>query len=178
MTKIGIVLGLYVLPNGKPDLASRLRVERAVDMLHAGQLTRLIFTGGKNPFTFGRGRKTTEALAMVGHAEKYARAIGLPNNKWNFTSENASRNTAENARNCLSTVTHYAPSTVVIFTHPQHAQRAKRIFEQHGYVTLHRELEVIGVPVKAQRPSQRPTVRAFNAIVDRVEAVKHRIQMR
>lgn len=166
------------MPNGKPDLASRLRVEKAVEMLHSGELTHLIFSGGRNANTIGKGRKTTEALAMIEHAEKYAKAIGLPARKWNFISENDSHNTKENARNSLSLVQRHNPKEVLVFTHPQHAERTRKIFHDAGYGNRAWKLKIVSVPVIAQHNYQRPFVAAFNFIVDKIEHAKRKKQMR
>ena len=171
--RVGVVLGLYVLPNGKADLASRLRVERAVDMLHSGELSHVIFSGGKNPFTIGNGRKTTEAFAMIEHAKRYAREICLATHRWNWTSENASRNTVQNAHNCLPWVRHWKPSQVLVFTHPQHVDRTQKIFKQAGYEDNGAKLKVVSVPVVAQHSYQEPFVAAFNAIAKKVERLKN-----
>ncbi|MEM9386607.1 MAG: YdcF family protein [Pseudomonadota bacterium] len=87
-----LVPGWYVGANGTCDLVSRRRVEGALALLKAHPAAMVVFSGGPNPLSVGRGREVSEARAMFA----YALSLGLdPHRAW---LEERARNTAQNRR--------------------------------------------------------------------------------
>lgn len=115
-----VVLGARLFPGGTPSPAFLGRIERAVELFHAGAAPLVVFSGG----TAGAG--PSEARAALAHA----RALGLDAGACLLEEE--SRSTAENARYTAALLKARGIARVVLVTDGFHLLRAARWFAACG----------------------------------------------
>lgn len=113
--ELAIVLGALLHPDGRPSAAMRRRVAHAVALHRAGQVQRLLLSGGGAP---------CEADAMA----ELARAAGVKPSV--LLLERQSRNTVENALFSLRLVEPGA--RLVVVSDAWHLPRALHVFRRLG----------------------------------------------
>jgi len=111
-----VVLGCRVTETGRPSVALRVRVERAVELQREGFAPTVIFTGGVGDAGY------SEAAV----AAQTARELGLPASA--IVMERASTSTEENARFAAATS---RASRVLLVTDAYHVFRAERVFGRY-----------------------------------------------
>ena len=115
-----VVLGARVYADGTPSPALVDRVKVGVALLHAGQATRLLLSGGTPD-----GRPTEAAVMAT-----LARAAGAPASA--LLQESQSRSTFENAARCAELLSAQGAGEVLLVTCDFHLARAAAQFRAHG----------------------------------------------
>ena len=113
-----IVLGNKLLPNG--DLSQILinRLDKTYELYKTGKYDYIIVSGGKVGDS-----KYTEAYQM----KRYLSELKIPVNK--IIKEEISRNTIENAKECLKIINNLDVQKITVITSDFHLDRVKYIFK-------------------------------------------------
>lgn len=115
-----VVLGAAVYRN-RPSPVYRERINHAVDLFHQGQVSALIFTGGKGP-----GDAVSEGEA----GREYALAAGVPESA--IFIETTSENTLENLENAQEIIETQGFERILLVSDPLHMRRAMLNAEDLG----------------------------------------------
>lgn len=113
-----IVLGAAI--NGdQPTPVFKARIDHAIDLLQAGQVQHLIFTGG-----VGKGQTLAESEV----AQAYALTKGIADGQVSI--ETASRTTYQNLQESLQFLDHRKSTPVIVISDPLHLARAKMMMDR------------------------------------------------
>jgi uncharacterized SAM-binding protein YcdF (DUF218 family) len=115
-----VVLGARVLPDGTPSGALQARVERGVELWHAGAAPLLVFSGGA----------VTHPIPEAEVAYRLAAGLGVPAEA--CLCELESRSTRENARRTAALLEPRGIRRVLLVSDPFHLFRAARSFWREG----------------------------------------------
>ncbi len=117
-SRVGLILGARVLPDGSPSPALKRRALHAAGLYRSGHVDRLIASGA------GTGAPLSEARA----AHDLCRAEGVPEDRIRL--EETARSTYENIKASLPLI---APGEeVVLITDRYHAPRARLVARRLG----------------------------------------------
>ena len=125
------------------DLGSAAdRVWHAADLFHAGKAPVILVTGGNQPGAIGTQVEAEAIHLMLLSLQVPAKAIRL---------ETQSRNTLENAKNCLPIIQAIRAKRLLLVTSAMHMPRAMLTFEAtfggSGIVVLPASTDVLALPV-------------------------------
>ncbi len=118
--RVIVVLGSGVLPNGSPSADLKGRVDHAVDLWRRHLAPALLFTGAK----------LEGPVSQAESARRYARSLGVPRSAC-FVDQ-ASRNTAENARDAVRIIRENGWRSAIVTSDPFHLLRARQLFREDG----------------------------------------------
>ena len=135
MTRIAIVLGAAVRPDGSPSPALRRRAEHAADLYRQGRVERIIASGGVPQ----AGRSEADVIKEI------CEALGVPPEV--IEVEDGSTNTRENIANSRNLLP--SDASVVLVTDRYHALRAKLTARDFGV-----QAEVASPDLNTARPDR------------------------
>lgn len=116
-----VVLGAAVRPDGQPSLSLRQRVERGVELYHAGVAPFLVMSGGMGAYP------PAEADAMAALAVR----LGVPDDA--IVREARSTSTLENAAFVRAIAESFGWRRIVVVSDTYHLARARWMFRDHGF---------------------------------------------
>lgn len=152
-TRIAVVLGCSVSPDGRPGAAAARRCEAAFELLRDGRVDAILVTGGR------RWHGRAEADVMCG----YLAVLGVPPER--LHAEACSLNTFENAWFSSLLLRAMGAREVTVVTCDFHLSRAVRTFHRLG-------IDATGYP--ATTPALTPTRRASFAVREALSGMLQR----